>query len=361
MADDNESNRTIDATIVTERDDDSSAARENVVKHASLFVVGSDRSVTEHPLQSDACLVAIGTDAKESDILIADDDCAKKQLVVMNIGSHWMFLDCGPKDVVWLDGVCRRQLYAPIDYRGVARIGKQHLVFAGTGEVPTGTQEASSKDVILKTEEPGDDARLHVRGLGGHVSTNKWPLLIGSHETCDLTDESLAPFHAFLFWGESGPFIEPIAGAALEIGGNAVTEAHPIDGDARANLGTAGLSISVEGDAQKHAEELYRQGVTYDSFALTALNDSIDDSFFLPGFGRPVTIGRGETCDIVLNDMAVSREHAQIVPAGKTLNLIDNFSANGTYVNGIKVPKARVRAGDVIEIGDNFFLVHYTS
>ena len=50
MADDNESNRTIDATIVTERDDDSSAARENVVKHASLFVVGSDRSVTEHPL-----------------------------------------------------------------------------------------------------------------------------------------------------------------------------------------------------------------------------------------------------------------------------------------------------------------------
>ncbi len=55
--------------------------------------------------------------------------------------------------------------------------------------------------------------------------------------------------------------------------------------------------------------------------------------------GNRFLIGRGEECDLVLQDGKVSREHAAIVPGapGRRL-LIDLESANGTFVNGRPIP-----------------------
>lgn len=345
------------ATIVSVREQGQGPAS-STGSHASLFMI-HEAEVEEHTLQRDACIAAIGTDANEVDIVIEEPDCAKKQLVVMNIGNHWMFLDCGPQDVVWMDGMKRRQLYAPIDFRGVIRVGQQYMVFAGGG-APTDSLETSAKGDIVKTEDPGESATVRVRGFGSEKLSRQWPVLIGSHSACDLVEETLDPFHAFVYWSEEGAMLESIGHSVVEVKNVALTGPVLVEETLAATLGGTAITVSIEGDAKAQGTALFKDGIDYESFALTALNDSVDDSFYLPGFGRPVSIGRAESCDIVLNDMAVSREHAQLVPAGKTLNLIDNFSANGTFVNGIKVPKARVRAGDIIEIGDNFFLVHYT-
>ena len=96
-------------------------------------------------------------------------------------------------------------------------------------------------------------------------------------------------------------------------------------------------------------------------FSLTALANSEANSVNLQHFtlGHPIMIGRSSECDIVLNDTAVSRQHAQLIPSSKSFILIDNYSANGTYVNGEKITKMRVRAGDVVEIGNSYFLTHY--
>ena len=65
-------------------------------------------------------------------------------------------------------------------------------------------------------------------------------------------------------------------------------------------------------------------------------------------------IGRDPKCQIVLNDDAVSKEHAWIVPIDSGTVVIDRGSTNGTFVNSIDLPKIskiRLQNGDKIFIG----------
>ena len=65
-----------------------------------------------------------------------------------------------------------------------------------------------------------------------------------------------------------------------------------------------------------------------------------------------VTIGRATTNDVVISDPKVSRFHARVDCVGGECTLIDLGSANGTDVGGARVERARLRDGDVIEVGD---------
>jgi hypothetical protein len=67
---------------------------------------------------------------------------------------------------------------------------------------------------------------------------------------------------------------------------------------------------------------------------------------------REVLVGRGEEADVALADPLVSRRHARLVPLAGAVELTDEGSANGTFVNGERVVRAVVRAGDRIAFGD---------
>lgn len=70
-----------------------------------------------------------------------------------------------------------------------------------------------------------------------------------------------------------------------------------------------------------------------------------------------MTIGRSRTCDIFLEDLAVSRLHATIRELqGSEYELVDNRSATGTFVNGHPVQRCVLREGDVVQIGANHFI-----
>jgi predicted component of type VI protein secretion system len=62
-------------------------------------------------------------------------------------------------------------------------------------------------------------------------------------------------------------------------------------------------------------------------------------------------IGRQTPNQVVIDDPAVSREHAAIVPVGNDHILEDLHSANGTFVNGNRVTRHILQHGDVIEFG----------
>ncbi len=67
-----------------------------------------------------------------------------------------------------------------------------------------------------------------------------------------------------------------------------------------------------------------------------------------------MTIGRLLTCDIVINDSAASRRHAEIYFDSMTesLSITDMKSSNGTYINRQKISGFyRLHDGDVIRIG----------
>ena len=62
-------------------------------------------------------------------------------------------------------------------------------------------------------------------------------------------------------------------------------------------------------------------------------------------------IGRHPESDIFLDDITVSRRHAEIRRGAEGFSLHDVGSLNGTYVNRERVEGAELRSGDEVQIG----------
>lgn len=64
-----------------------------------------------------------------------------------------------------------------------------------------------------------------------------------------------------------------------------------------------------------------------------------------------IAIGRHPESDIFLDDITVSRRHAQIRREGSGFSLTDTGSLNGTYLNRERIEMSPLRSGDEIQIG----------
>ena len=78
--------------------------------------------------------------------------------------------------------------------------------------------------------------------------------------------------------------------------------------------------LLIEGASINHAIFLLRKRVTGYASELTRF-----------------TLGRGQGCDIVINDFAISRDHAVVEIRGGNFYLRDLGSSNGTFVNGTAI------------------------
>jgi ABC-type multidrug transport system ATPase subunit/pSer/pThr/pTyr-binding forkhead associated (FHA) protein len=78
-----------------------------------------------------------------------------------------------------------------------------------------------------------------------------------------------------------------------------------------------------------------------------------------PGAAAPgsKTIGRSKSNDIVVDDFLVSRVHALLVTTASGLEIRDNNSSNGTFVNGSSVTHSVLHEGDVVTIGNTDLMV----
>jgi adenylate cyclase len=67
---------------------------------------------------------------------------------------------------------------------------------------------------------------------------------------------------------------------------------------------------------------------------------------------RPTTtLGRSNTCEIVITDPLVSRQHCQVILGMGGINLRDLGSTNGTFLNGTRITESPLRNQDVVSIG----------
>jgi ABC transport system ATP-binding/permease protein len=64
-----------------------------------------------------------------------------------------------------------------------------------------------------------------------------------------------------------------------------------------------------------------------------------------------VTIGRAPENNVILDDLLVSRRHAELRRSGDRWTLTDLGSSNGTYVNGTRITSAVIGPDDVVAIG----------
>ncbi len=78
-----------------------------------------------------------------------------------------------------------------------------------------------------------------------------------------------------------------------------------------------------------------------------------------PGMGTryaladtPVVLGRGNDCDIRINDHSVSRRHARIQPGADGYYAVDLQSTNGTFVNDVPASICKLNDGDYLRVGN---------
>jgi pSer/pThr/pTyr-binding forkhead associated (FHA) protein len=86
-------------------------------------------------------------------------------------------------------------------------------------------------------------------------------------------------------------------------------------------------------------------------YALRFISGKYQGGMFPLRPNREIVIGRSSDLDMVLVEDMVSRKHAKIVTSNNRVSIQDLGSTNGTFVNGEKVKKARLREGDRILIG----------
>ncbi|MDD5447849.1 MAG: FHA domain-containing protein [Actinomycetota bacterium] len=70
------------------------------------------------------------------------------------------------------------------------------------------------------------------------------------------------------------------------------------------------------------------------------------------------TVGRHPGSDVFLDDITVSRQHAEIIREGKEYKIVDLGSLNGTYIDKSRVEEAKLESGTEIQIG-KFRLVFF--
>ncbi len=63
------------------------------------------------------------------------------------------------------------------------------------------------------------------------------------------------------------------------------------------------------------------------------------------------TLGRAPGCEIRLEERGVSRRHCDFEHSGNQVFVRDLGSANGTFVNGTKVTRRHLDAGDELSVG----------
>ncbi len=78
----------------------------------------------------------------------------------------------------------------------------------------------------------------------------------------------------------------------------------------------------------------------------------------VPASGSPVEVkgdvalvGREPGCDVVVSDGSVSRKHARLEKRGASWTVVDQGSANGTFLDSQRVAEAVIRSGQEIRFG----------
>ena len=67
--------------------------------------------------------------------------------------------------------------------------------------------------------------------------------------------------------------------------------------------------------------------------------------------GAIKTIGRATGADFILEAALVSRLHCRLSATESGLEVVDLDSTNGTFVNGERVARATLKAGDRLTVG----------
>jgi pSer/pThr/pTyr-binding forkhead associated (FHA) protein len=180
------------------------------------------------------------------------------------------------------------------------------------------------------------------------------------NNTVRLTERNISRKHAILKRNGAGDWAVKDLGSynGCFVNGVRVSGESPLKHGDLLQLGDYRLEVlddaANKADDSKTSTLPGRQGQTIRDLPnrlVMILGPAVGASF--PLLDKRVVIGRGEDCDLPINDTSVSRVHAEIhaIDGGK-YEVVDRDSSNGVRVNGVELKRALLDAGDVIELGD---------
>lgn len=119
------------------------------------------------------------------------------------------------------------------------------------------------------------------------------------------------------------------------------------------------VSFTIEGEAEGEEEIAIPLDELEEGKAILVVKRGPEagTKFFLDK--EVTTCGRHPKSDVFLNDVTVSRRHAEIRRKDSSFGIADAGSLNGTFINRSRVDEATLANGDVIQIG-KFQLVFFT-
>jgi hypothetical protein len=93
------------------------------------------------------------------------------------------------------------------------------------------------------------------------------------------------------------------------------------------------------------------------SYVLRFISGKYQGGEFPISVDRQIIVGRSSDLDMVLVEDMVSRKHAKIAMQGDQIWIEDLGSTNGTFVNGEKIKRSRLKEGDRVLIGTSILKV----
>jgi len=111
--------------------------------------------------------------------------------------------------------------------------------------------------------------------------------------------------------------------------------------------------VSTKGDTKKVAIPKVKADQTLVATAIADLDKSFIDQASRIRLQQRIRIGRDAANDWHIDDLVVSRFHAEIVQNEQGgFDLVDLRSANGTFVNGVMIKRRELVIGDLVSIGN---------
>ena len=114
----------------------------------------------------------------------------------------------------------------------------------------------------------------------------------------------------------------------------------------------AGSETTMSFDVEQPGEEvdlLEALGITGPALVVRSGGGMAGQSF-QPDEGSTL-IGRSPECNVFLDDVTVSRRHAELLRDGDTFTIRDLESLNGTYVNRRRIESTVLEDDDEVQIG----------
>lgn len=109
------------------------------------------------------------------------------------------------------------------------------------------------------------------------------------------------------------------------------------------------MSLSPEEVAEASGAVLDDAGVRGPALVVRSGGGRAGETFF-PRSERTL-IGRSPECDVFLDDVTVSRKHAELVRDGDRWTVTDLGSLNGTFVNRRRIDSAPLEDDDELQVG----------